>query len=470
MMMMPAARSKSRLSGILTMELAGSAIFSRAPLWPQDATTRSPTFRSVTSAPTLSMTPATSAAGENGNGGLIWYLPWIISRSKKFSAADLIAITASPGPATGSGTSVSTRSSGPQYCEQRMAFMDTPDFRTHKEGSVLHAGFEAGLQSDSGACPHGEEALCAVSNHAAIHPPGRRKVAARRDEVDRVERNETMFEKGLLAGKRILVTGGGSGLGAAMGRRFVELGAELIICGRRLELLEQTAATMRSEFGGKVATVRCDIRDGAAVDAMMDAIWHEKPIDVLVNNAAATFIAQTEHLSFRAADAILAPTLHGTMYCTFGAGRRWIEAAHKGVVLSILSTSTITGRAFTVPSAMAKSAVLAMTKSLAVEWGPKNIRTVAIAPGAFPTPGATGQLRPEGRDQGWSARNPLGRTGEHGELADLASFLICDRAGYINGEMVVQDGGAHLRGSGAEDLLQWTAEQWEKQRAGRAKG
>jgi NAD(P)-dependent dehydrogenase (short-subunit alcohol dehydrogenase family) len=279
-----------------------------------------------------------------------------------------------------------------------------------------------------------------------------------------------MFEKGLLAGKRILVTGGGSGLGAAMGRRFVALGAELIICGRRLELLEATAARMRSELGGKVGVIGCDIRDSAAVDAMMEQIWREAPIDVLVNNAAATFIAQTEHLSPRAADAILAPTLHGTMYCTLAAGRRWIDGKHKGVVLSILSTSTITGRAFTVPSAMAKSAVLAMTRSLAVEWGPKGVRTVAIAPGAFPTPGASGQLRPEGRDESWAQRNPLGRAGEHGELADLASFLISDRAGYINGEMVVQDGGAHLRSSGAEDLLQWTDAQWQKQRERRPKG
>jgi len=279
-----------------------------------------------------------------------------------------------------------------------------------------------------------------------------------------------MFEKGLLADKRILVTGGGSGLGAAMGHRFVELGAELIICGRRLEMLEATAARMRSELGGKVAVLGCDIRDGAAVDAMMEEIWREAPLDVLVNNAAATFIAQTEHLSARAADAILAPTLHGTMYCTLAAGRRWIDGRHKGVVLSILSTSTITGRAFTVPSAMAKSAVLAMTRSLAVEWGPKGVRTVAIAPGAFPTPGASGQLRPEGRDESWAQRNPLGRAGEHGELADLASFLISDRAGYINGEMVVQDGGAHLRSSGAEDLLQWTDAQWQKQRERRPKG
>jgi NAD(P)-dependent dehydrogenase (short-subunit alcohol dehydrogenase family) len=282
--------------------------------------------------------------------------------------------------------------------------------------------------------------------------------------------NQTMFEKGLLKGKRILVTGGGSGLGAAMGRRFLELGAGLIICGRRLELLEATASEMRRTPGGEVTAIRCDIREGASVEAMMETIWREAPIDVLVNNAAATFIAQSEQMSFRAADAILAPTLHGTMYCTLAAGKRWIEGKHKGVVLSILSTSTITGRAFTVPSAMAKSAILAMTRSLAVEWGPKGVRTVAIAPGAFPTPGATGQLRPEGRDQSWASRNPLGRAGEHSELANLASFLISDEAGYINGEMVVQDGGAHLRSSGAEDLLQWTDAQWEQQRTARSKG
>jgi NAD(P)-dependent dehydrogenase (short-subunit alcohol dehydrogenase family) len=279
-----------------------------------------------------------------------------------------------------------------------------------------------------------------------------------------------MFEKGLLKGKRILVTGGGSGLGAAMGRRFLGLGAELVICGRRLERLEATASEMRQTPGAKITAIRCDIRDGASVDAMMDTVWREAPIDILVNNAAATFIAQSEHMSFRAADAIFAPTLHGAMYCTLAAGKRWIEGRHKGVVLSILSTSTITGRAFTVPSAMAKSAILAMTRSLAVEWGPKGVRTVAIAPGAFPTPGATGQLRPEGRDQSWASRNPLGRAGEHSELANLASFLISDEAGYINGEMVVQDGGAHLRSSGAEDLLQWTDAQWEQQRAARSKG
>src|SRR3978361_958870 len=148
--------------------------------------------------------------------------------------------------------------------------------------------------------------------------------------TERDKETKTMFEKNLPANKRILVTGGGSGLGAAMGRRFVELGAELIICGRRLELLEATAAAMRDELGSKVAAIKCDIRDGAAVDAMMDTIWRDAPLDVLVNNAAATFIAQTEQMSFRAADAILAPTLHGTMYCTLAAGQSRIARHPRG--------------------------------------------------------------------------------------------------------------------------------------------
>lgn len=277
-----------------------------------------------------------------------------------------------------------------------------------------------------------------------------------------------MFEAGLLAGKRILITGGGSGLGAAMAKRFAGLGASLVLCGRREQLLQDVAAELRAG-GAEVAAHRCDIRDADAVEAMLEAVWREAPIDVLVNNAAATFIAQTEHLSARAADAILGPTLHGALYCTLGAGRRWIEAERPGVVLSILSTSTITGRAFTVPSAMAKSGLLAMTKSLAVEWGPKRIRTVAVAPGAFPTPGASAQLQPQGRSVDPASRAPLGRVGSHDELADLASFLISDRAGFITGEMVVQDGGAHLRSSGAEDLLGWSEADWAAHRAARAK-
>lgn len=275
----------------------------------------------------------------------------------------------------------------------------------------------------------------------------------------------TMFDKELLRGKRVLITGGGTGLGAAMGKRFLSFGAELVICGRREAVLQETAQCLTQETGGKVTTLVCDVRDASAVDAMMDRAFAAAPIDVLVNNAAATFIAQTEHLSARAADAILAPTLHGALYCTMAAGKRWIEAKHRGVVLSILSTSTITGRALTVPSAIAKSGVLAMTKSLAVEWGPKGVRLVAIAPGPFPTPGASANLRPEGRKAILPEDlNPLGRVGQHDELADLASFLISDRAAYINGEMVTIDGGAHLRTSGAEDLLGWSEAQWQAHR------
>jgi NAD(P)-dependent dehydrogenase (short-subunit alcohol dehydrogenase family) len=277
-----------------------------------------------------------------------------------------------------------------------------------------------------------------------------------------------MFQPGLLAGKRILITGGGTGLGEAMGRRFVELGARLVISGRRAEVLEAAAEKMREDFGADVQTLVCDVRDAQAVEQMVEAAWAVGPVDVLVNNAAATFIAQTEHLSARAADAVLAPTLHGALYCTLALGKRWIESGRPGVVLGILSTSTITGRAFTVPSAMAKSAQLAMIRSLAVEWGPKGIRSVGIAPGPFPTPGATGQLNPAGRDNSYEKRNPMKRAGDHAELADLASYLVSDRAGYINGEMVTIDGGMHLRTSGAEDLLEWSDEQWAEHRQRRS--
>lgn len=271
-----------------------------------------------------------------------------------------------------------------------------------------------------------------------------------------------MFAADLLAGKRILVTGGGTGLGAAMARRFAELGARLVICGRRLEVLEAAAGHWRNELGADVATYGCDLRDPDAVEAMMDSIWADSPIDVLVNNAAATFIARSERLSARAADAVLGPTLHGALYCTLAAGRHWIDTGRTGTVLSILSTSTITGRAFTMPSSVAKSGVLAMTKSLAVEWGARGVRLVAIAPGAFPTPGATGQLMPGQRAASdVRSRIPSGRVGEHAELANLAAYLVSDHASYINGEMVTIDGGAHLRTSGAEDLLQWSAADWE---------
>ena len=279
-----------------------------------------------------------------------------------------------------------------------------------------------------------------------------------------------MFEPGLLAGKRILITGGGSGLGAAMAVRFGSLGASLLLWGRRAAVLDATADKLRAD-GTSVATQVCDIRDAAAVEAALQAAWDHAPVDVLVNNAAASFIAETDQLSPRAADAILATSLHGAMYCTLALGRRWVAGGRPGVVLSILSTSTITGRAFTVPSAMAKAGLLAMTRSLAVEWGPKGIRCVAIAPGPFPTEGSDQQLNPgqRGTSSARAPGNPLGRVGHPQELADLAAYLVSDHAAFINGEMVVIDGGQHLRSSGAEDLLQWSPEQWGQLRAGRAR-
>ena len=279
-----------------------------------------------------------------------------------------------------------------------------------------------------------------------------------------------MFEPGLLAGKRILITGGGSGLGAAMAVRFGSLGASLLLWGRRAAVLDATADKLRAD-GTSVATQVCDIRDAAAVEAALQAAWGHAPVDVLVNNAAASFIAETEQLSPRAADAILATTLHGAMYCTLALGRRWVADGRPGVVLSILSTSPITGRAFTVPSAMAKAGLLAMTRSLAVEWGPKRIRCVAIAPGPFPTEGSDQQLNPgqRGTSTARAPGNPLGRVGHPQELADLAAYLVCDQAAFINGEMVVIDGGQHLRSPGAEDLLRWSPEQWAQLRAGRAR-
>lgn len=277
-----------------------------------------------------------------------------------------------------------------------------------------------------------------------------------------------MFVPDLFRGKRVLITGGGTGLGRAIGGRLVELGAELVICGRRAAVLEEAAAAFRKSVeGARVETHSVDIRDPEAVERMIDAIWQNGAPDALVNNAAGNFIAQTHMLSHRAADAILGITLHGALYCTLAMGRRWIEHRKPGVVLSMLSTSTITGRAFTTPSAMAKSGLLAMTRSLAVEWGPRGIRLVAIAPGLFPTPGAWARLAPTARGDvnGGADENPLGRVGDHAELANLAAFLLSDGAGYINGEMVTIDGGQHLRTSGAEDLLRWTEADWAALRA-----
>jgi len=272
-----------------------------------------------------------------------------------------------------------------------------------------------------------------------------------------------MFEKNLLANKKILVTGGGTGLGAAMAKRYAELGAEIVICGRREQILADTASAISTATGGTVTPIQCDIRNPDSVEAMMDKIWSTGPIDVLVNNAAGNFIAQTEKLSSRAVDAILNTVLHGTAYCTISAGRRWIEAKRPAVVLSILTLSALRGAAFRTPSAMAKAGVLAMVRSLAVEWGPRGIRTVAIAPGAFPTAGASQRLTPKNSDNRARTDIPLGRDGDHAELANLAAFVVSDQAGYLNGECITIDGGKQFKGDGGSNtdmLLNWTDADW----------
>jgi NAD(P)-dependent dehydrogenase (short-subunit alcohol dehydrogenase family) len=269
-----------------------------------------------------------------------------------------------------------------------------------------------------------------------------------------------MFQTDLLQGKRILVTGGGTGLGLSMGRRFLQLGAELVICGRRTDVLEEAARNLGGETGGKVEIHGCDIRDPEAVDKMMDAIWANGPLDNLVNNAAGNFIARSEELSPRAIDAVLGIVLHGTAYCTTGCGRRWLKEGRTASVLSIITTYAWTGSAYVVPSAMAKGGVLAMTRSLAVEWGGRGVRLNAIAPGPFPTAGAWERLVPRADlAKVFETKNPLRRVGQHGELANLAAFLLSDMAGYINGEVVTIDGGEWLQGAGQFNFLDRLTEQ-----------
>ena len=271
-----------------------------------------------------------------------------------------------------------------------------------------------------------------------------------------------MFREDLLAGKRILITGGGTGLGRAMGERFLELGASLVICGRRGDVLDAAAA----ELDGPVETHICDIRDPEAVEAMIAAIWQTGPLDHLVNNAAGNFIARTESLSHRALDAVVNIVLHGSAYMTLECGKRWIAERRPGNVLSIVTTYAWTGSGYVVPSAMGKAGVLAMTRSLAVEWGPKNIRLNAIAPGAFPTEGAWSRLLPhQDLAEAFETRNPLGRTGDHDELTNLAAYLLSDQSGFITGEVVTIDGGRWLAGAGQFNFASMLSdEDWQNLR------
>lgn len=272
-----------------------------------------------------------------------------------------------------------------------------------------------------------------------------------------------MFIQNLLENKKVLVTGGGTGLGKSMSERFLSLGASVVICGRREDILTETCEQFNAKYANKASFKVCDIRDAYSVENLVEQIWSDSPLDILVNNAAGNFISRTEDLSYRAFDVVLDIVLHGTTYVTLACGKKWLQNNLKASVLNIVTTYAWTGSAYVVPSAMAKAGILAMTRSLAVEWGNRGIRMNAIAPGPFPTKGAWDRLVPN-EDLGkiLESKNPLGRSGEHIELANLASFLVSDFSSYINGEVVTIDGGEWLQGAGEFNFLRDLKEEdWE---------
>ncbi len=256
-----------------------------------------------------------------------------------------------------------------------------------------------------------------------------------------------MFRDDLLRNKRILITGGGTGLGKAMAQRFLQLGATLYICGRREEVLQSTVAELGPQ--GPIHGLPCDVRNLDAVESMIDTIWKTAPLDVLVNNAAGNFIARTEELSPRAFESVIGIVLLGTLHATMACGRRWLKSSQPGTVLNISATYAPVGSAYVVPSAISKAGVEALTRSLAVEWGNRGIRMNAIAPGPIPTQGAFSRLMPRPELEALALdRNPLHRFGTKEELANLAVFLISEGSSYINGEVVRMDGGEFLQGAG----------------------
>jgi NAD(P)-dependent dehydrogenase (short-subunit alcohol dehydrogenase family) len=258
-----------------------------------------------------------------------------------------------------------------------------------------------------------------------------------------------MFRTDLLKDKRILITGGGTGLGKGMAQRFLELGATVHICGRREEVLEQTAAQLSEVTKGTIHSIPCDVRNLDAVEAMINSIWSEAPLDILVNNAAGNFIARTEELSPGAWSSVIGIVLMGTLNCTMACGRRWLKNSLPGTVLSISATYAPVGSAYVVPSAVSKAGVEALTRSLAVEWGNRGIRMNAIAPGPIPTQGAFSRVLPRPELETLALdRNPLHRFGTIEELANLAAFLVSDGSAYINGEVIRMDGGEFLQGAG----------------------
>lgn len=280
-----------------------------------------------------------------------------------------------------------------------------------------------------------------------------------------------MYQGNLLKGRVILITGGGTGLGRSMALRFAELGAKIFLCGRREEPLQKTAEEIHAK-GGTAAYATCDVRDFAAVDTMTGVARRELgEVDTLVNNAAGNFIARTEKISPNAFHAVVGIVLYGTFNCTQALAQRWISTGRPGTVLNIVTTYAFTGSGYVVPSACAKAGVLAMTRSLAVEWARHRIRLNAIAPGPFPTEGAWSRLMPSKEYEEHAKRqHPMKRFGRHDELANLAVYLVSDFSEYVNGECVTIDGGLWLRGAGEfNDLSELPDAVWEMMESTRKK-
>lgn len=269
--------------------------------------------------------------------------------------------------------------------------------------------------------------------------------------------NAPMLKEGSLKDKVILITGGGTGLGKAMGKYFSELGAKLIITSRKLDVLQKTADEISSSTKNEVFPFACDVSDYKQVEDLLKASVEKfGKVDVLVNNAAGNFISPTERLSNKAFDIIINIVLKGTYNCTLAFGKHWIEKKQSATVLNIVTTYSWTGSAFVVPSAAAKAGVLAITRSLAVEWAKYGIRFNAIAPGLFPTKGAWERLLPGDLQNKFDLKKkvPLQRVGEHQELANLAAYLVSDFSSYINGEVITIDGGEWINGAGQFNILQ----------------
>jgi len=270
-----------------------------------------------------------------------------------------------------------------------------------------------------------------------------------------------MFVSDLLKGQVILVTGGGSGLGLELARKFATLGAEVHICGRRQVVLDDALVQLRAIAGARVAGHIVDIRNPDAVQGLVDKLWIESPLTALVNNAAANFISPTERISARGFDAIANTVFHGTFYVTNAVGQKWIATGRPGSILSIVSTGVVNGGPFAVPSTMAKTAICAMTRALAIEWGSKGIRLNAIGPGLIPTPGAVARLFPGSSADDLARANPMGRLGRIDELQNLAAFLLSDQCAWLTGQIVMLDGAHHLaHGSVYSPLLKLTGEEW----------